>query len=76
MKTPSYNMCYFKGAPLNLPNHQHFFILNSMNDAGAGFGTDSNKVTIIGAQGVILTSELKSKPEIAKIIIDETIKHL
>jgi len=51
-------------------------ILNSMNDKGAGIGTSTNKVTIIGSEGIILATQLLTKSEIAKIIIDETIKHI
>ncbi len=50
-------------------------VLNSMNDKGAGFGSDTNKVTLIGDKGVMLSSPLLSKSEIAKIIINETIKY-
>ena len=51
-------------------------ILNSMNDKGAGIGTSTNKVTIIGSEGIILATQLLPKSEIAKIIVDETIKHI
>ena len=51
-------------------------ILNSMNDKGAGIGTSTNKVTIIGSEGIILATQLLPKSKIAKIIIDETIKHI
>ena len=51
-------------------------VLNSMNDKGAGIGTSTNKVTIIGSEGIILATQLLPKSEIAKIIIDETIKHI
>ncbi|MBK7602378.1 MAG: bifunctional phosphopantothenoylcysteine decarboxylase/phosphopantothenate--cysteine ligase CoaBC [Saprospiraceae bacterium] len=51
-------------------------ILNSMNDKGAGIGTSTNKVTIISSEGIILATQLLPKSEIAKIIIDETIKHI
>ena len=51
-------------------------ILNSMNDKGAGIGTSTNKVTIIGSEGIVLATQLLPKSKIAKIIIDETIKHI
>ena len=51
-------------------------VLNSMNDKGAGIGTSTNKVTIIGSEGIILATQLLPKSEIAKIIVDETIKHI
>lgn len=47
-----------------------------MNDKGAGIGTSTNKVTIIGSEGIILATQLLPKSKIAKIIIDETIKHI
>lgn len=51
-------------------------VLNSTRDKGATFGTDTNKVTIIGEQGVVKETELLSKDDIARIIVDETIKLL
>ena len=47
-----------------------FIVLNSLNDAGAGFQHDTNKVTIIPAEGDAVPFELKSKTEVAKDIID------
>lgn len=44
-------------------------ILNSMNDKGAGFGHDTNKVTILDKNNNQWTSELKSKRELAKDIL-------
>lgn len=51
-------------------------VLNSTRDKGATFGSDDNKVTIIGPVGIVRETELLSKKEIAGIIIDETIKLL
>lgn len=47
-----------------------FIVLNSLRDKGAGFRTDTNKITIITAQG---KSEypLKSKQEVAVDIVNE-----
>lgn len=45
-------------------------VLNSLRDKGAGFGTDTNKVSIIGADGSVIDFELKSKSLVAKDIID------
>lgn len=45
-------------------------VLNSLNDKGAGFGTDTNKVTIFFANGQSAQYPLKSKAEVAKDIID------
>jgi phosphopantothenoylcysteine decarboxylase/phosphopantothenate--cysteine ligase len=45
-----------------------FIVLNSMNDAGAGFGYDTNKVTIIEKDHTIHQIPLKDKSAIAKDI--------
>lgn len=45
-------------------------VLNSLNDKGAGFGHDTNKITIIDNENNIQHFELKSKKEVAKDIID------
>lgn len=42
-----------------------FIVLNSMNDPGAGFGVDTNKVTLMEANGKKHTFELKSKKAVA-----------
>ena len=52
-----------------------FIVLNSLNDKGAGFRTDTNKITIITA-----TSKqeypLKSKTEVAQDIIDTLVNSM
>ena len=45
-------------------------MLNSLQDAGAGFGGDTNKVKIIGANGTKKDFGLQSKAAIARCIID------
>ncbi|MDE7437519.1 MAG: bifunctional phosphopantothenoylcysteine decarboxylase/phosphopantothenate--cysteine ligase CoaBC [Muribaculaceae bacterium] len=45
-------------------------VLNSLQDKGAGFGTDTNKITILCADGSEKTYPLKSKREVARDIID------
>ena len=45
-------------------------VLNSMNDAGAGFGTDTNKVTLIGRNGLELSIPMAGKAEVAKTIVE------
>src|SRR5665648_152498 len=42
-----------------------FIVLNSMNDQGAGFGVDTNKVTMIDQDNNETFFELKSKTEVA-----------
>jgi phosphopantothenoylcysteine decarboxylase/phosphopantothenate--cysteine ligase len=44
-------------------------VLNSLRDVKAGFGVDTNKVTILDKSGKEWVSELKSKKEIAKDIV-------
>jgi phosphopantothenoylcysteine decarboxylase/phosphopantothenate--cysteine ligase len=47
-----------------------FIVLNSLNDAGAGFQHDTKKVTIIPAEGAPVPFALKSKTEVANDILD------
>ena len=42
-----------------------FIVLNSLNDKGAGFKTDTNKITIIDKELHKTTYDLKSKDEVA-----------
>lgn len=46
-----------------------FIVLNSLRDAGAGFGVDTNKVTILGAKGGRWESGLMTKREVAQTIV-------
>lgn len=46
-------------------------VLNSLQDAGAGFGTDTNKVTIFHADGNCSPLPLMPKEEVAKAIVNE-----
>lgn len=50
-----------------------FIVLNSLNDKGAGFGSDTNKVKIINKSD-ILEFELKSKKEVATDILKQVIE--
>jgi phosphopantothenoylcysteine decarboxylase/phosphopantothenate--cysteine ligase len=45
-------------------------VLNSLAVAGAGFGHDTNKVTLVFKDGSLRETELLSKTEIAKSIVD------
>ena len=45
-----------------------FIVLNSLADKGAGFGFDTNKVSIIERNGTITNYELKSKKAVAQDI--------
>lgn len=53
-----------------------FIVLNSLHDKGAGFGHDTNKVTIIDRNGNIQHGELKSKQLVAKDIADKLFLYL
>ena len=52
-----------------------FIVLNSLNDKGAGFRVDTNKITIIDKEGAT-PYPLKNKAEVAKDIIDRLVKTL
>ena len=49
-------------------------VLNSLNDKGAGFGHDTNKITIFQKGGAEIKFETKSKDAVAKDIVDVIIK--
>ncbi|WP_336128737.1 bifunctional phosphopantothenoylcysteine decarboxylase/phosphopantothenate--cysteine ligase CoaBC [Mesoflavibacter sp. CH_XMU1422-2] len=51
-------------------------VLNSLQDKGAGFKSDTNKVTLIDKNETINTFELKSKTEVAKDILNTIISAL
>ncbi|MBQ6977157.1 MAG: bifunctional phosphopantothenoylcysteine decarboxylase/phosphopantothenate--cysteine ligase CoaBC [Paludibacteraceae bacterium] len=48
-------------------------VLNSLRDKGAGFGTDTNRVTILSADGNSVELPLQSKADIADKIIEAVI---
>ncbi len=48
-----------------------FIVLNSMRDAGAGFGHDTNKISILRRDGSRKDFPLKSKTEVAQDIVAE-----
>ena len=47
-------------------------VLNSLNDEGAGFGYDTNKITIVDCSGNVTPYKLKKKNEVA----DDVFKHI
>lgn len=51
-------------------------VLNSLNDSGAGFQKDTNKVTFFDKDNKEVKFELKSKKEVAADIVDYTIQHI
>ena len=50
-----------------------FIVLNSLQDKGAGFKSDTNKITIIDKNNIITKFELKSKSDVAKDIVQKII---
>lgn len=50
-----------------------FIVLNSLQEPGAGFGHDTNKVSILSRSGQFSESSLASKADIADFIIDTTV---
>jgi phosphopantothenoylcysteine decarboxylase/phosphopantothenate--cysteine ligase len=53
-----------------------FIVLNSLKDKGAGFGVDTNKISIITNKGNCKNYDLKSKIEVATDIVNELIETL
>jgi len=51
-------------------------VLNSMQDRGAGFGTDTNQVTMIDRKGNADKFELKPKEQVAVDLVQRVIKML
>ena len=51
-----------------------FIVLNSLQDEGAGFNHDTNKISIIFRNLTVKAFELKSKTAVARDIIDAIIE--
>ncbi len=51
-------------------------VLNSLNDEGAGFGVDTNKITIFEKGGNEIAYERKPKQQVARDIVDRIVKML
>ncbi|CAN5403811.1 bifunctional phosphopantothenoylcysteine decarboxylase/phosphopantothenate--cysteine ligase CoaBC [soil metagenome] len=51
-----------------------FIVLNSLRNSGAGFGKDTNQITIIARDGKTINFDLKSKAEVANDITDYLVK--
>lgn len=49
-------------------------VLNSLNDAGAGFGHDTNKVTLLDTTGVVSELPLQSKQDVAQAIVNHIVQ--
>lgn len=48
-------------------------VLNSLRDEGAGFGLDTNKITIFGKDGFERSYEKKPKQQVARDIVDTVV---
>lgn len=55
--------------------HLDAIVLNSTNDAGAGFGVPTNKVLVLDKAGAQLDLPLESKAVVAEQIVDFVLKH-
>lgn len=53
-----------------------FIVLNSLQDEGAGFGKDTNKVNVFDKDGNEFESTLATKKEIASFIVDTLIEKI
>ena len=53
--------------------HADLIVLNSLQDEGAGFGYDTNKITIFGKNGREWAYAQKPKQQVAKDIVDRII---
>ncbi|HEV7381809.1 MAG TPA: phosphopantothenoylcysteine decarboxylase, partial [Dyadobacter sp.] len=51
-----------------------YIILNSLNDAGAGFAHDTNKISVIDTNKTVSHFTLKSKDEVAQDILEIVLK--
>ena len=51
-----------------------FIVLNSLNDNGAGFGVDTNKITILEKGNKRQDFQLKTKKEVARDIVEKIIE--
>jgi phosphopantothenoylcysteine decarboxylase/phosphopantothenate--cysteine ligase len=51
-------------------------VLNSLNDKGAGFGHDTNKISIINKKQEVTTFEMKDKKAVAGDIVSAIVQNL
>ncbi len=54
----------------------NLIVLNSLNDKGAGFKSETNKVTIIDDKDKVVEYQLKSKAEVASDLLNQILKQL
>lgn len=51
-------------------------VLNSLNDPGAGFGHDTNKVVILDGKAGVQETGMMSKDEVARVIVERIIAEI
>jgi len=51
-----------------------FIVCNTLKDKGAGFGTETNKISIIEKSGKMINFDLKTKKEVARDILEHLAK--
>ena len=51
-------------------------VLNDANEPGAGFGVDTNRVTVIGRNGEQEDLQLMSKADLAEVLLDRVEEEL
>ena len=54
----------------------NLIVLNSLQDNGAGFKGDTNKVTFIDNKNNVTEFQLKSKAEVAEDLLNEIVKQI
>ncbi len=54
----------------------NLIVLNSLQDKGAGFKGDTNKVTFIDNKNTVTEFQLKSKAEVAEDLLNEIVKQI
>ena len=54
----------------------NLIVLNSLNDTGAGFQSDTNKVTFIDAEDIVTEFQLKSKAEVANDLLNKILEQI
>ncbi|MDB5239874.1 MAG: phosphopantothenoylcysteine decarboxylase [Spirosoma sp.] len=56
--------------------HLDWIVLNSLRDAGAGFGHDTNKVTVIDKDGKTHEFALKTKADVAQDLVNLVVENI
>jgi phosphopantothenoylcysteine decarboxylase/phosphopantothenate--cysteine ligase len=59
-----------------LAKNADLIVLNSLRNKEAGFGVDTNEVTIFGKEGILYESGVKTKEEIAVDIVNTVIQKI